>query len=130
MAALLAAAEHAYRRLRIADARVAALSDAAGAELLPLEGAVGAVVLLEHPAERATRSIELCVIARPQAGGQVVRIDHQREADEVVERADLADLADLHGHQDRHEELGGGEGDLLGRPVPIDDDPKVGRDTP
>src|SRR3954463_1364905 len=98
----------------LADAHVAALADGRGAEFLPLERAVGAVVLLDHAGEGPAGAGQLLVVAGPDRGGEVVRIVEQREAHERFE------IRQRHGDEDGHEQLGGGELVLFDAlPVPV-----------
>src|SRR5437660_11783854 len=56
--------------LYLSHAHVPAFADGGGAEFLPLQRRIGAVVLLEHSRERPPRARELAVVARPDAGRQ------------------------------------------------------------
>src|SRR5438094_9679997 len=62
------------------DAHVPALADGARAELLPLERAVGAVVLLDHARKGPPRPGQLAIVAGPDAGRQIMRVVEQGEA--------------------------------------------------
>ena len=91
------------RRLHFTHAHVPALADGRGAELLPFQSGIGPVVLLQHAGQRAAGAGELAVVARPDAGGEIVRVVEERELHEVLEPRQR------HRHQDGHEQLGGRE---------------------
>src|SRR5260370_6796175 len=112
--AFLPPAEHRDRGGGVAHACVATLADSTGTKLFPLEGAVGPVVLLQHSGKRPACLPQLGVVARVDAGGEIVGVDLETEAYEFLIRS--------HGHRDQngHEELSRRKRDLLLFPVPID----------